>query len=687
MRDSHWVELYLIRAVRTGVQATVLTLGSLLLFRILPGGNAVPPAIFFTLWGGAAIGGLVAFKLPWARLFAAGWGMYSLYLWSILDISLITVVIIAAGDANPSYFGLYFLTTLFFAPIYPTKMQVLLFLLTSACYIGAAVVTHPSLTAADHFLRVATLGIVGFMVSFIARELLARATEEVEARDALAVRFADLEKADELFRAVSDLATDYVYAMTVQEDGSLEWDWVSGAYTRVLGYTLEESGARTWQELTHPDDLATAAQAFEKLMTGERAISEIRIKNKAGDYRHLRTFAHPAWDEAHTRIVRIYGAVQDITEQKQQQEALERSNSLLRATLESTADGILVVDAHGQMVAFNQKFVTMWRIPQEIVDSLDDEGALAIVVDQLEDPEVFRAKVRALYEDQDAESFDELHFKDGRVFERFSQPRVVDDHIEGRVWSFRDVTSQRQSDQRVRQTLDALRGADAERRRLLTHLVRAKEEERSRVAADIHDDSVQVMTSVAIELERLERGVDDPLLGASLTHIEERVRDSVKRLRSMVFELKPPSLVEEGLVPALCMYLEEFTADTGIVYELTNRLDGEPPEEIRVALYRIAQEALMNVRKHAGASKVEIYLLQQDGDIGVRIADNGHGFTGALGTTPGHIGVTEMRERSEILGGNFEVRPGSSAGTVVEAHIPLARTPMGSVSGDGGTQT
>ena len=657
--------------MKTGILATVLVLSALVLFRFLPGGDAVPAPIFFGAWVIAAVGGLVVMKLPWARLFASGIGMPTLYLWSVLDVVLITIVIIAAGDANPSFFALYFLTTLFFAPIYPLRMQVALFLLTAAGYLIAALITHPTLTVADHFLRVATLAVAGVMVSFISKELLERVTQEGEARADLATRFEDLQKADELFRAVSELATDYVYAMTVREDGTLAWDWVSGAYTRVLGYTVEESSQRGWQELIHPDDIEAANSSFGELLAGERSISEVRVRNKDGRYRCLRTYAHPVWDEDRTRVVRIFGAVQDITERKEQQQALERSLSLLRATLESTADGILVVDSSGKMVAFNQKFVDMWRIPQDVAESRDDERAIAVVMDQLIDPHAFLEKIRSLYGDETAESMDELHFKDGRVFERFSQPRVLDGHTEGRVWSFRDVTEQRAGEQKARDALEALREADAERRRLLAHLVRAKEDERSRVAADIHDDSVQVMTSVAIELERLERRVSDPDLATTLSRIEDRVRDAVKRLRSMVFELKPPSLVDEGLLPALTMYLEEFAAETGITYQLINRLDGEPPEDLRVALYRISQEALTNVRKHSQASEVDVILVQEDGEIGLRIADNGNGFTGSLGASPGHIGVMEMRERAEILGGTFQVRPGTSGGTVVEASIPF----------------
>ena len=112
----------------------------------------------------------------------------------------------------------------------------------------------------------------------------------------------------------------------------------------------------------------------------------------------------------------------------------------MESTLDSTADGILVVDRHGRLTTFNRQFVTMWRIPRAIIDTRDRDRALAFAVDQLVDPEAFLAKVRKLYASPDAESFDVLTFKDGRTFECYSRPQHVDGNCVGRVWSFRDVT-------------------------------------------------------------------------------------------------------------------------------------------------------------------------------------------------------------------------------------------------------
>ncbi|HXW77312.1 MAG TPA: EAL domain-containing protein [Candidatus Eremiobacteraceae bacterium] len=115
-------------------------------------------------------------------------------------------------------------------------------------------------------------------------------------------------------------------------------------------------------------------------------------------------------------------------------------HSLLIATLEATADGILVVDLGGKIVRFNGRFTEMWRIPRPILDSRDDDRAIAFVLSQLRDPDAFVSKVRELYAHPETDSFDVLDFLDGRVFERYSIPQRAGGRVVGRVWSFRDVT-------------------------------------------------------------------------------------------------------------------------------------------------------------------------------------------------------------------------------------------------------
>ncbi len=133
----------------------------------------------------------------------------------------------------------------------------------------------------------------------------------------------------------------------------------------------------------------------------------------------------------------------DITARKRAREAIEESLSLHQATLESTTDGILVVDLDGKWTSFNQKFIEMWQIPNAIRQSRDGKKALEFALARLKDPQGFISKVKALYHQTDKDSFDFLEFKDGRIIERYSHPQRIGKKIVGRVWSFRDVTTRR----------------------------------------------------------------------------------------------------------------------------------------------------------------------------------------------------------------------------------------------------
>ena len=145
----------------------------------------------------------------------------------------------------------------------------------------------------------------------------------------------------------------------------------------------------------------------------------------------------------------IEGVSQEILERKRVEKALEGSLSLIGATLESTADGILAVDENGRITHANERFTKMWRIPQKVLASKDDERVLACALEQLKDPEAFLAKVKKLYQASEQDQ-DYLYFKDGRVFERFSSPLIRDGKVTGRVWSFRDVTDRQKAEENLR---------------------------------------------------------------------------------------------------------------------------------------------------------------------------------------------------------------------------------------------
>ena len=145
---------------------------------------------------------------------------------------------------------------------------------------------------------------------------------------------------------------------------------------------------------------------------------------------------------------------------------LREAMSLLTATLESTADGILVISSDGRVAGFNDQFLKMWGIPPDFADGDSDEPIMRLVVSQVANPEAFMARLTEVVENPGAESHDVLDFKDGRTFERYSRPQRVGERIAGRVWSFRDVTPRRQAQEQAQQALTDL-AAQAEQLRAL----------------------------------------------------------------------------------------------------------------------------------------------------------------------------------------------------------------------------
>ena len=211
------------------------------------------------------------------------------------------------------------------------------------------------------------------------------------------------------------------------------------AFLEIVGVpTIEAlSRLRVSDLLVDPGQRASELE----LLSREGAVREFEflIRRPDGQVRAVLDACHAVRAEGSGETL-FHGIIVDITDRKADEARLERWFSLLRATLESTADGILVVDHAGKIVSFNRKFVEMWRMPGELLAAGDDRKAMQHVVAQLKHPTRFVAKVEELYADAEATSFDVIEFKDGRVFERYSQPQRIGATSVGRVWSFRDVT-------------------------------------------------------------------------------------------------------------------------------------------------------------------------------------------------------------------------------------------------------
>jgi PAS domain S-box-containing protein len=442
--------------------------------------------------------------------------------------------------------------------------------------------------------------------------------------------------------------------MWIYDAETLRFLAVNDAAVELYGYERDEFLAMTIKDIRPAEDVP-------RLL--EDVVGTRQELTKSREWRHLTkggrimdveiTSHHLEWDGRPARLV----VVTDVTERLRAEAALRESERRFRALATAAPVGIFEVDLRGSCSFLNERGAEIFGKPasecrgfgwMEHVHPDDLERLRQIWVDG---------------RDRGSEMAHELRIvaADGRVRWIEGAGRPLSDawgKIRGYIGTLSDVTERRQ--------------AEHERRRLLADLVQAQEDERRRIATEIHDDPVQAMTAVEMRLESLRRRMDNAEQTEALDEVAASVRETVARLRGLLFELRPPRLDREGLAAALRALLEPLGREAGVRCQVEYQTLREPPIESRTVLYRIAQEALANVRKHAGATAIHITLADREEGTLLRISDDGVGFepTTVDHERPGHLGLVSMRERAEMAGGWFRVASSQGRGTTVETWLP-----------------
>jgi PAS domain S-box-containing protein len=261
-----------------------------------------------------------------------------------------------------------------------------------------------------------------------------------------------LRESEERFRTLVDQASDAIFVHDA--DGKL-LD-VNRSACESLGYARAELLQLSVLEIDQDFDLGKAQELWRNLQPGQSQIFRSRHRRKNGETFpveiSLTTY------EIQGRQV-LAALARNITERAEYEDRLARSVSLLRATIESSDSGVLVAGTDARLTAHNQRFLEMWGIPPEIAAQEDDEKVLELLLTQVVEPEKFLRRVRELYTYLEQDSHDTLILKDGRVIDRISRPQRLGDKIIGRVWHFRDVTSQTRTEQSMRLQSIALEAA------------------------------------------------------------------------------------------------------------------------------------------------------------------------------------------------------------------------------------
>ena len=204
----------------------------------------------------------------------------------------------------------------------------------------------------------------------------------------------------------------------------------------------------------------------------------------------------------------------------------------------------------------------------------------------------------------------------------------------------------------------------------LRRVVAAQEAERRRLARELHDETGQALTSILLGLGSLEDSLDGDDERTAVKSVRELVVHTLQSVRQLAVDLRPKVLDDFGLVPALERLTAVLREQSGLDVEFLSRIEGRLPEEVETALYRIVQEALTNVVKHANARQVSVVLARKDRMVTALIEDDGRGFDPAA-TREGGFGVEGMRERMALLDGTLKVESRRNAGTTVKVEVPV----------------
>ncbi len=205
----------------------------------------------------------------------------------------------------------------------------------------------------------------------------------------------------------------------------------------------------------------------------------------------------------------------------------------------------------------------------------------------------------------------------------------------------------------------------------LQRVVTAQELERRRLARELHDETGQALTSILLGLRRIEEAPSAEEMRSAVAEVRDLVRATLQDVRQLAVELRPKTLDDFGLVPALERLVQSLGEETGLSVEFEAALpEDRLPAEVETALYRIVQEALTNVVKHARATAVSVVLTRKDDSVSVVVEDDGVGFEPER-TRDGGIGLVGMRERVGLLGGRLRIESSPGAGSTLVVEVPL----------------
>jgi len=460
--------------------------------------------------------------------------------------------------------------------------------------------------------------------------------------------------------SVFEVIPDMVFVVDAEENVL----FVNEAASRAMGRKAEELVGRKQKELFHPSLAERHSQAIQSVF----ATGEILVTENQQDL-HLQ----PVWIDTRLvpfrdpggTIVAVVGIVRDVTARREAQEALALREAFLRGMLDNFPQLVWFKDPDGKFLVVNQPFAHAAgkTHPSDLI-GLDDfaiwphELAARYVAD---DQEVMRTRQQKLVEEQ-------LSVRGVlRWVETFKSP-VFDagGKVIGTTGLGHDITRRRQLQEEQRRSREQLRA-------LAAHVEAGREQERLRIAREIHDELGQSLTCMGMDLAFLDKQIDpkNQEAAARVAALAELVKDTIRSVRRISSELRPSILDDLGLGAAVEWLAHDVQTRTEMTCTVDVPEDLSLPIDLATPLFRICQEALTNVTRHAGATEVSIRLESTEENVLLVVADNGRGITDEEIRRHGSLGLLGMKERVSLLGGSLDVQGRPGEGTTLSIRMPL----------------
>jgi len=448
-------------------------------------------------------------------------------------------------------------------------------------------------------------------------------------------------------------------------DGRCEF--FNRAWLDFTGRTREEELGDGWSNGVHPDDLDACLTTYREALTERRPFElKYRLRRHDGEFRSILDIGRPLHDRK-GNFSGYVGFCYDITQCQLAEEGLRCREREFRSLAENSPDIILRFDKHFHYLYANPALERITGIPvARVLGRTDREAGMPTDL-----VECWEGSLRDVFATGEVVNL-EFSFPapEGKVF---IEACVVPEREEGGAIGSalvisRDITKRKLAEQELQQSREELRNLSA-------HLEAAREEERANIAREIHDELGQALTALKMDVVWLAGKLADPdgnLLEKTRT-MARQIDETIRTVQRISADLRPRILDDLGLAAAVEWQAREFWKRTGICCEVHNTPEVEPSDpRLSTAVFRIIQEALTNVFRHAEASRVRVKLKEKTGITLLAVSDNGRGATRQEVADPQSLGLIGMRERVRLWGGKIAVRGIRNRGTAVRISLPLS---------------